>query len=229
MGSINLGSNGTITNLAVGGLPDGTVDADSLASNSVANVKVADDAIGIAELSATGTASSSTFLRGDNAWAAPASGLSYADQWRINTGWTGGAEPLAANWERVDGAGQGTLGSAMAVDSSTGAWTFPATGIWGVSVVLNYEHDADVAYVQLELKITTNNSSYVDRAFGMGFIVDGDHAPMWGMCHAHSLVDVTDTSNVKVKFSLQNRINAAYQANTNYNMSYATFIRYGDT
>ena len=69
MGSINLGSNGTITNLAVGGLPDGTVDADSLASNSVANVKVADDAIGIAELSATGTASSSTYLRGDNSWA----------------------------------------------------------------------------------------------------------------------------------------------------------------
>ncbi len=69
MGSINLGSNGTITNLAVGGLPDGSVDADSLASNSVANVKVADDAIGVAELSATGTASSSTYLRGDNSWA----------------------------------------------------------------------------------------------------------------------------------------------------------------
>ena len=32
---------------------------------------MADDAVGIAELSATGTASSSTFLRGDNAWAAP--------------------------------------------------------------------------------------------------------------------------------------------------------------
>ena len=33
MGSINLGSNGTITNLAVGGLPDGTVDKGSLANN----------------------------------------------------------------------------------------------------------------------------------------------------------------------------------------------------
>lgn len=40
---------------------------------SVTNAKMADDAIGIAELSATGTASSSTFLRGDNAWATPAS------------------------------------------------------------------------------------------------------------------------------------------------------------
>ncbi len=31
-GLINLGSNGTISNLAVGGLPDGTVDGDTLAS-----------------------------------------------------------------------------------------------------------------------------------------------------------------------------------------------------
>ena len=75
MGSINLGSNGTITNLAVGGLPDGSVDADSLASNSVANVKVADDAIGVAELSATGTASGTTYLRGDNTWATVAGGV----------------------------------------------------------------------------------------------------------------------------------------------------------
>jgi len=37
---------------------------------------IATDAVDIAMLSATGSASSSTFLRGDNAWSAPASGLS---------------------------------------------------------------------------------------------------------------------------------------------------------
>ena len=63
------GSANTIAGLAVGGLPDGSTDADTLASNAVTNVKVADDAIGVAELSATGTASSSTYLRGDNSWA----------------------------------------------------------------------------------------------------------------------------------------------------------------
>jgi len=36
---------------------------------SIDNAHLADDAVGVAELSATGTASSSTFLRGDNAWA----------------------------------------------------------------------------------------------------------------------------------------------------------------
>ena len=41
----------------------------SLADNSVDNAAMADDAIGIAELSASGTASATTYLRGDNTWA----------------------------------------------------------------------------------------------------------------------------------------------------------------
>ena len=78
--AIAINGSGTITGISVGGIPDGTVDADALATNADANAKVADDAVGVAELSATGTASSSTFLRGDNAWAAPAGGMfsSYA-------------------------------------------------------------------------------------------------------------------------------------------------------
>jgi hypothetical protein len=55
-------------------LVDGTVTASKLDTNAVTNAKVADDAIGVVELSATGTASSSTFLRGDNAWAAAGGG-----------------------------------------------------------------------------------------------------------------------------------------------------------
>ena len=47
---------------------DGSVTAAKLATDAVTNIKVADDAIGVDELSATGTASSSTYLRGDNAW-----------------------------------------------------------------------------------------------------------------------------------------------------------------
>ena len=54
------GTANTVAGVAAGGINDNVVD----------NGTMADDAIGIAELSATGTASSSTFLRGDNAWAA---------------------------------------------------------------------------------------------------------------------------------------------------------------
>jgi hypothetical protein len=53
---------------------NGSTGASQIQDNTVSNAKVVDDAVGIAELSATGTASSSTFLRGDNAWAAPGGG-----------------------------------------------------------------------------------------------------------------------------------------------------------
>tara|TARA_B100000579_G_scaffold48725_1_gene33982 strand:- start:992 stop:3235 length:2244 start_codon:yes stop_codon:yes gene_type:complete len=48
----------------------------TIADNAVTNSKMADDAIGINELSATGTASSSTYLRGDNTWATVSGGAS---------------------------------------------------------------------------------------------------------------------------------------------------------
>ena len=46
------------------------IDSVHYVDASIDNVHLADDAVGIEELSATGTASSSTFLRGDNTWAA---------------------------------------------------------------------------------------------------------------------------------------------------------------
>ena len=62
--TITINGNGTVTGISAGGLPD----------NIITNAEMADDSVGIADLSATGTASSSTFLRGDNAWATPSGG-----------------------------------------------------------------------------------------------------------------------------------------------------------
>ena len=42
-----------------------------IADDAVGVSQIADDAVGLSQLSATGTASSSTFLRGDNSWAEP--------------------------------------------------------------------------------------------------------------------------------------------------------------
>jgi hypothetical protein len=55
-------------NVDIGTPSAGTVTATELATNAVTNAKVADDAIGVAELSATGTANNSVYLRGDNSW-----------------------------------------------------------------------------------------------------------------------------------------------------------------
>ena len=60
-----------LTRVSTGGIQDDAVTDAKLPANSVGNSEMKDDAVGVAELSATGTASSSTFLRGDNTWVTP--------------------------------------------------------------------------------------------------------------------------------------------------------------
>ena len=71
-----------------------TVDTGSIVNNAVTTAKIADANVTVAKLSATGTPSSSTYLRGDNTWATV----------------SGGVTSLAA-------------GSGIAVSASTGAVT----------------------------------------------------------------------------------------------------------
>ena len=51
--AIVINGSGTVTGLAVGGLPDGTVDADTLAANSVVTGKITDGAILNADINAS--------------------------------------------------------------------------------------------------------------------------------------------------------------------------------
>jgi hypothetical protein len=53
---------------------DGGITANKLASNSVTTAKIVDANVTVAKLSATGTPSSSTFLRGDGSWQAAGGG-----------------------------------------------------------------------------------------------------------------------------------------------------------
>lgn len=59
---------------SMGGDLSGTASNAQLVANSVGAAEIATGAVGISELSATGTASSSTFLRGDNSWQTPSGG-----------------------------------------------------------------------------------------------------------------------------------------------------------
>ena len=67
------------------------IKSEGIKDSEVKNADMADDAIGIAELSATGTASSSTYLRGDNSWATVSSvggatGTDYNDDVKVRWG-----------------------------------------------------------------------------------------------------------------------------------------------
>jgi len=98
---------------------DGSIDAAHLASDSVTNAKIADDAVGIAELSATGTASSTTYLRGDNTWSTIAAGYS---NWVIGSDDNGTLNAVAlsiSDGEAVDFLGGSGLTSSTTYASGT--------------------------------------------------------------------------------------------------------------
>ena len=50
---------------------DNAITISDIGPNAVGNSEMADDAVGVSELSASGSPGSTTFLRGDNAWATP--------------------------------------------------------------------------------------------------------------------------------------------------------------
>ena len=58
----------------IGNLSVAALLTTGIADGAVTNAKMADDAVGIAELSATGTGDATTFLRGDNIWEVPVAG-----------------------------------------------------------------------------------------------------------------------------------------------------------
>lgn len=66
-------TNGTVVEIGGGGVSDGD-KGDITVSSSGATWTIDNGVVTIAKISATGTADSTTFLRGDGAWAAPSGG-----------------------------------------------------------------------------------------------------------------------------------------------------------
>ena len=155
------------------------------------------------------------------------SGLTVADQWRVTTDFDGSVQPVINNWEQSDGTAQGNLGSAMA--NSSGVWTFPSTGFYYINFNCTARHDTDVRYLYCIIDATTNNSSYVDIAYGWGHI-EPQSGDTYVSPTAQTIVDVTDTSNVKVRFGTNTGVGGTHwNCGSSQNLFTATFIRLGDT
>ena len=155
-------------------------------------------------------------------------GITVADQWRLTTNLTGvTAQFITANLEQIDSSGQGTLGSAMT--ESSGVFTFPSTGIYLVGFSLYVYASNSDGFVDGEIHVTTNNSSYAEVANSTaGIETAGDTVGNSSL--AQTLIDVTDTSNVKVKFYVDT-LNTTTQVvgSTSATKTGFTFIRLGDT
>jgi hypothetical protein len=187
----------------------------------------ADGTVSLAKLSATGTKDATTFLRGDNSFSSlPASGITMADQWRLTSDFSGNATPISSNLEQVDTSGQGTLGSAMT--ESSGVFSFPSTGIYLVKFIHNYFYNGTNQYSQARIGVTTNNSSFTKVAES-NQAVTNQSQNAYVMSISESLVDVTDTTNVKVRFEVSSQQTITTRGNSGANYTNFTFIRLGDT
>tara|TARA_R110002110_G_scaffold321190_1_gene533741 strand:+ start:270 stop:824 length:555 start_codon:yes stop_codon:yes gene_type:complete len=105
-------------------------------------------------------------------WVAPpVAGLSYASQWRLHTTLNvSGAAPgvvIAANWEQpasTDFPGVIGSGSPMSVNASTGAWTFPDTGVWYVALITESNANASAHLSNRYIYTTDSTGSSWEQA-----------------------------------------------------------------
>ena len=146
---------------------------------------------------------------GNLSWVTPGTattnGITMADQWRLHTSQNGGASASNVDlyqWERVDTAPQGGfIGSAMTLSNSptTGVFSFPTTGVYLVRASGTF-HDAgsNMHYARFSMFATTNNSAYNTIAEGYSSSLTTTQG--FQTCYMETILDVTDISNIKLKF-----------------------------
>jgi hypothetical protein len=195
---------------------------------TVTTAKLADSSVSLAKLTATGTKDATTFLRGDNTFdTPPLGGITVADQFKLTSAFSGDASPIASNLSRISRTGQGTLGTGMT--ESSGIFTFPSTGIYHVGFTATTQLSGDNRFTFISIQATTDNSTYATVAETISHITQNQSSVTYSVGSCDSLIDVTNTSNVKVRFHISQQNSSTTTRGEATNTTYMTFIRLGDT
>ena len=199
---------------------------------AVQTVNPPNGSVGLSQLSATGTKDSTTFLRGDNTFATITSGLTEFDQWRLSTDFDIPTSTTVINsgWERSDEPSYSLIGTGMT--ESSGVFTFPSTGYYLVTFTAqvasgNYASSNSEIHIQA----TTDNSSYDRIALGWVGYKGGANPISRTVSTCQAIVDVTSTTNVKVRFTCvdNDNVTIGLEGVTSANHTSATFIKLGNT
>ena len=157
-------------------------------------------------------------------------GITEADQWRLTTAFKGDVEPIASNLERNDSTAFDKIGTGMS--ESSGVFTFPSTGYWLVRFIGVWyaTNPNESRFCRASVQATTNNSTYVTAGFGQTNVPVIDSAFTYATSTTETIVDVTDTANVKVRFAIDVQdTDISTSGETSRNETFMTFIRLGDT
>ena len=156
-------------------------------------------------------------------------GVTEADQWQVTSGTSVSADTntfITSGWSRAVPTTFNYIGSGMS--QSSGVFTFPSTGIYLVTFTLVVSRSGSTRYFETRIYTTTDNSSYslVGQSTGSINQVSGGTL---STATFSTFVDVTDTSNVKVKFSTIADEAIDVTSNPNYVRTNASFIKLGNT
>ena len=157
-------------------------------------------------------------------------GITEADQWRLNANFSVSADVdtvLSSNWEKVDTANYGTIGTGMT--ESSGVFTFPSTGIWLIDHHSSAMRSGSTRYWEIEIWVTTDGgSNYTQATRSTGSIsqVTGETLSTGS---TRAFVDVTDTSLVKVRFRTTADEAIILRGHSSFTRTGATFIKLAET
>ena len=160
-------------------------------------------------------------------------GITEVDMWRISTSANSNNSTtiMTSNWERSNATGFSKLGTGMS--QSSGIFTFPSTGIYRLEfnslATVAQGTSSSVAFIYIQA--TTDNSSYTDIIGQASSIGDsgGGGTLYYANFNVHTHLDVTDTSNIKVRFVLYSDGNVTWRGYTGYPSTYAIFTKIGET
>ena len=206
---VTINGDGSITGLAVGGLPDCSVDADTIAANAVTTTKIANSAVTSVKTTGLGF-------------------ITMAEQWILQSALQGNRTPLTG-WNVVNTGNAGKIGSSMS--ESSGAFTFPSTGIYLIMFVLQGYSDSSTQNLIGNIQTTTNNSSWTGVAYSQNGIYDYSNSyPSHSNGMNTHIFDVENTSTHKVRFTYGAGQGGEYcDGHGSYTKTSATFVRLGDT
>ena len=116
---------------------------------------------------------------------------------------------------------------------SSGVWTFPSTGYWYVTFNHTFSKDGSTRWVETYISATSDNGSNWDHRIGWSQSrVTKDSGINWaafGSQVASTLLDITDTSNHKIRFGTAAGSSVTTSGSSTDNQSYFTFMKLGET
>ena len=133
---------------------------------------------------------------------------------------------VSGNWQRSAVWDFSKIGTGMS--ESSGVFTFPSTGIYLVEAKADiYANNSFLLFANVAIDVTSNNSSYNERTNSWN---SNPASSTYSSTYKKCFVDVTDTSNVKIKiFTYGSGASYKLRGNSDKAETCAIFIRLGDT